>query len=151
MGLFDKLKSAANAITGGAATVTLEVGPVTRGEPTEVQVAAMAKSNVKMNGVYLLVRCTEKADFMETEFEDGEGEHEEERGQERVFETKIDVAGPDELQEGEEYSWSAQLNLPSDVNPTFRGKIIENTWEIQAGIDAFGNDPDSGWREIEVH
>ena len=150
MGFFDKLKSAAGALTGGGAKVTLEVGPATIGEPITVSVSAVAKNKLKVDAVYLLVHSTEKAEFVETEFEDGEWEKEVERGSKQVFNQRFNIAGAAQLEAGQSYNWEGSFVLPESANPSFYGQIIRHVWQIQAGLDAFGNDPDSGWQELRV-
>ena len=43
MGLMDKLKAAKNAVTGGAANVTLEIGDAVRGETVNMKITATAR------------------------------------------------------------------------------------------------------------
>ncbi len=66
------------------------------------------------------------------------------------YENRITIAGAQDIKEGETYSWEGVLELPTSSNPTLRGSIIEHTWEVQAGLDMPGNDPDSGWQTIDV-
>ncbi|HJL14716.1 MAG TPA: hypothetical protein RMH99_03615 [Sandaracinaceae bacterium LLY-WYZ-13_1] len=147
MGFFSNLK---NAVTGGAATVQIEAGQAQRGQPVPVRVQATAKSDSEINGVYVLVRAIEQAEVRDTDFDDGEIEREIVRGQRVSFEHRVDLGGPQELKEGESYTWEGEIPLPPDVGPTFRGHMICHEWEIQGGLDAFGNDPDSGWVNLEV-
>ena len=58
--------------------------------------------------------------------------------------------GAQDLKEGETYNWEGVMELPTNSNPTLRGSIIDHTWEIQAGLDMPGNDPDSGWQSFDV-
>ena len=150
MGFFDKLKSAAQSITGGAAKVYVECEQVTPGMPAKVWVRAQAESDLKINSVYLLVRAREYAELRDVDYQDGRTRSEVVRGSEQTYDTRIEIAGGQQLEAGQEYTWEGELTLPAEVNPTFRGRIISHTWEIQAGLDAFGNDPDSGWKEIQV-
>jgi hypothetical protein len=123
---------------------------VERGQPTAVQVHATAKSDCEIQGVYLLVRALERAEVRDTDFDDGEIEREYVRGRRVSFEHRVPFAGGQQLSEGEQYTWEGELQLPDDVGPTFRGRMIGHEWEVQAGLDARGNDPDSGWVAIEV-
>ncbi len=147
MGFFGKLK---NAVTGGIASVRLELPEARRGEPLLVRVLATAKSEGEIKAVYVKVRATERAEVRDTDFNEGEIEREIVRGYRTSYEHKVEIAGGEQLEEGQEYSWEGEIQLPADVGPTFRGRMIEHRWEIQAGLDAFGNDPDSGWIDVEV-
>jgi hypothetical protein len=139
MGFFKDLK---NKVTGGAATVNVTVPAAQRGRAVPVQVQATAKANGKASAVYLLVRATESCEFKK----DGE-----KIGESKVsYESRIQIAGAQELKEGQTYTWSGQLELPVNTNPTLRGSLIDHCWEVQAGLDMTGNDPDSGWQSIDV-
>ncbi len=150
MGFFDKLKSAANAITGGSATVGLECEQVTPGMPARVWVRATAESGLKIDGVYLLVRAREHARVRDTDYEQGRTRTETINATKQTFKTRVDLAGPQELPPGQEQTWEGEFTIPADANPTLHGQMIKHIWQIQAGLDAFGNDPDSGWQEIQV-
>jgi hypothetical protein len=140
MGFFKDLM---NKVTGGAATVRVNLpSSVKRGQAAAVQVQATAKANGKVSAVYLLVRSTELAEF--------KAEGEKVRGEATGFETRIQIAGAQELKEGETYTWDGQLELPVTTYPTMRGQIVQHTWHVQAGLDMPGNDPDSGWQPVEV-
>lgn len=147
MGFFSNLK---NAVTGGAATVTVQAAPARRGQASGVHIQVVAKSNAQASGVYLLVRATEQAELRDTDYADGERRSETVRGSKVSFETRIPIAGAQQLQEGQTYDFEGSIELPSNTNPTFRGSMIHHTWEIQAGLDMTGNDPDSGWQPLEV-
>jgi len=140
MGFFKDLK---NKITGGAATVRVNVPAARRGQAVPVQVQATAKANGKATAVYLLVRATENAQFKDSN-------NEKVSGSKISYENRVMIAGAVDLKEGETYNWEGQVELPPNANPTLRGSIIDHTWEIQAGLDMPGNDPDSGWQSFDV-
>ena len=140
MGFFKDLK---NKVTGGAATVRVNVPSARRGHAVPIQVQATAKANGKASAIYLLVRATEKAEFKGSD-------NEKVSGFKVSYENRVTIAGAQDLKEGETYSWDGVLELPTNSNPTLRGSIIEHTWEVQAGLDMTGNDPDSGWQSIDV-
>ena len=140
MGFFKDLK---NKITGGAATVRVSVPASRRGASIPVQVQAQAKANGKVSAVYLLVRATENASFKDSN-------NEKVSGSKVSYENRVMIAGAQDLKEGETYNWEAQSELPSNANSALRGAIIDHTWEVQAGLDMPGNDPDSGWQSFDV-
>jgi hypothetical protein len=151
MGFFDKLKSAANAVTGGAATVTVStLGDAKRGERVHYVVEANAKAACKVDGVYLMVRCREEADVQDRDYEDGKVQRELVRGRKTAWETRVDVAGACELAEGTGQAWQSSFDLPADALPSVQGQMVRVVWEMQAGLDMWGNDPDSGWVRFEV-
>lgn len=146
MGFFSNLK---NAVTGGAATVRVQAPSAQRGQAVPIQIEAVAKANGQVNAVYVLVRATESATIHESDHV-GPSKGETAQGRKVAFETRINVAGAQQIESGQVYRWEGQLSLPATVNPTFRGQMIQHHWEIQAGLDMRGNDPDSGWQPIDV-
>lgn len=140
MGFFKDLK---NKVTGGGATVRVNVPTAQRGRATPVQIQATAKANGKVNAVYLLIRASESANF--------KTDNGDKVSSSKVsYETRVTVANACELKEGETYNWEGVIELPTNSNPSLRGSIIDHTWEIQAGLDMAGNDPDSGWTSFDV-
>jgi hypothetical protein len=140
MGFFKDLK---NKVTGGGATVRVTVPSARRGQPVKVQVQAVAKANGKASAVYLLLRATESAQFKS----DG---GEKVSGSKQSYENKVTIANAFELKEGQTYDFEGTIELPTSCNPSLRGGIIDHVWEIQAGLDMPGNDPDSGWQTFDV-
>ena len=139
MGFFKDLK---NKVTGGAATVNVQVGSARRGQAMPVQIQATAKANGKVNAVYILVRATESCEWKNGNEKVGNSQ--------TSFETRIQVAGPQDIQEGQTYNFEGLVELPMTVNASLRGGLIQHSWELQAGLDMPGNDPDSGWTKFEV-
>lgn len=140
MGFFNDLK---NKVTGGGATVRVTVPSTRRGQAVPVQVQAVAKANGKVSAVYLLLRATENAQFKDSN-------NDKVSGSKISYENRVQIAAAQELKEGETYTWDGMVELPTNSNPTLRGAIIDHTWEIQAGLDMPGNDPDSGWQSFDV-
>lgn len=90
MGLFDKVKSMANAITGNAAKVSITAAPITVGAPFELTIQALAgDSTVAYSRVYVKVRGLEKIELQDRD-RDGT---ERIRRQESTFETEIVAEG----------------------------------------------------------
>ena len=152
MGLWNKLKGAVSAVTGGAATVELEVGEATLGSDVEFRIIATAKADFEISGVYLLVRAIEEADVRDVDydFDDGGRRIEYVRGHHQSFDARFEVADGQALSADETYEWEGSFTIPDSENPSFDGEMISHTWQIQAGLDARGNDPDSGWLNFEV-
>jgi hypothetical protein len=149
MGFFDKL-------TGGAAEVRVAVlGEPILGEPFQVEISAAATSGFKINKVYLLVKAWEevKAEGVEIEIEDGELEVEKEMVHKIVdtFNAEIEVDGTQEIDSGETKTWTVEVTIDPENNGTYRGVHARHEWQLYVGLDAFGNDPDSGWVGFEIY
>jgi hypothetical protein len=140
MGFFKNLK---NKMTGGAAEVTVEVGIGTRGQAFPITVHALAKGAGRVNSVYLLITASEHCEFTDSNNNTISSSCE-------TYNTKVTIADGMDLQEGQSYDWQGMLELPEDTNPTFEGEMIQHVWQVQAGLDMPGNDPDSGWVTFEV-
>lgn len=151
MGFLDKIKSVKNAITGGAAKVTVEVQGKSRMEPFHVVVRATAEADLKVKRVYLIVRGVEQASVHNIDVAQGNSTRRQTvTGETERVRVEVDIAGAQDLKQGEGYTWEGQVQLPAGALATFAGDTIRHVWTIQAGLDAVGNDPDSGWVEFEV-
>lgn len=148
MGLFDKVKAFKNAITGGAAEVTLKHEPFQRDKPFSVEVTAeVGDAPLKISRVYLLLEGIEEIDAdLNVRDEDGAGhnivrvEH-----TSPTIELKFDIAEAQTLEANRRYHWQTEVGLPEDAPPIYFGNNCSHRYRIQAGLDAMGNDPDSGW------
>lgn len=152
MGFFDKIKAAANAVTGGAATVSISInGAPARGETLWVTVEAQAEANCKVDKVYLNIRCREEADVVDRDRDsDGATRRETIRGRETVYKQTHEISGPVEIEAGKGMAWQRGITLPDDALPSVKGKMIRVVWELEAGLDMLGNDPDSGWVAFDL-
>ena len=148
MGFLSNIK---NAVTGGAVKVQVQCPAVQRGTAAMIQIYGQAEAAGNVNGVYLLVRATERCELSDTDWEDGYQSTETVRGNHVSWEHRIPVAGAFQMQQGQQMQWQVPLQLPPNVGPSFEGHMISHTWEIQAGLDMTGNDPDSGWQAIQVY
>jgi len=149
MGLFDKIKSAVNSVTGGAATVkvTPAQNEFTASEPIKFTVTALIKdADVNAKNVYVEIRSMERINF-----EDNHDGHKHYINKEhQTYHQKLEIAGEQQLKGKTEYTWEASLTLPQTVQNTYNGMYGNHVWEIYAGLDTKGNDPDSGWVAITV-
>ncbi|HAA13529.1 MAG TPA: hypothetical protein DCE41_18285 [Cytophagales bacterium] len=156
MGLFDKIKQAANFVTGGGATVTISGldQTITRGEEISITVHVTVKdANLNARKVYLEIRSRENLDLPNFRFNDEEGNYvtRSVNEQHESFHQEVVVMPTEmELEGGESYEWEGKFTIPESAQPTFHGKFIRHEWQIQAGIDVRGNDPDSNWQTVLV-
>lgn len=155
MGLFSGLK---NYITGGGAKVTLECsGEAIRGEPMSVTVTAViGETECKVSKVYLQIRGHERVEIPGVMVAARQGNEVRVDEQTCVRETTtlstdVEVAGADTLKAGETYTWSVDITLPEDALPSYEGPSCLHRWQLCAGLDTRGNDPDSGWQDLTVY
>jgi hypothetical protein len=158
MGLFDKLKQVKNFVTGGGAELTIVAAEeVFNGnEPLRFKLQCQVKdAELSVNNIYFKIRATEEvvAEEIEVEMEDGELEVEKERVRQKVitYQDELVVDGEQTLEANELYEWDVEVELPvEEVNGTYRGRNCVHEWEVYAGLDIAGNDPDSNWQNITI-
>ncbi len=147
MGLFDKVKSLANAVTGGAAKVSVSAAPITLGQPFEVTIQALAKdAAVNYSRVYVQIRGLEKIDLKDRDKDGTESI----RRSVNTFEMEVVAEGAGTLEANENKSWTAEVTIPTTAPAIYRGKHAEHYYEVFAGLDCTGNDPDSGWVRLNL-
>lgn len=149
MGLFDKLKQAANFVTGGGANVTItpEGAEFDKTATIRVRVTAQIKdAPLNASAVYLEIRSREYVNLRKSINGKTENIHDEHVG----FSHKVQSVITSTLEGNQSYDWTLEITLPSNAQPTFHGTMAHQVWEIKGALDVKGNDPDSGWIEVRI-
>ncbi len=152
MGFLDKLKSIGRGITGGGASVQLRVGHAQLGAPIPVVVTATIEgAPIKAAKVYVAARAVETVDLVHRD-RDSAGGNDRDRVHvtETTYSQEFVIQGPVELPASSQHEWRGEILLPAGAPPSYRGKHAKHEWSLLAAIDVTGNDPDSGWIEIQV-
>lgn len=149
MGFFDKLKGAVAAVTGGAATVTIEFQPmVFPGDTIGVRITATAKTNaIKGDGIFVDIQGVEEIRVRKTESEQLTDDLSISRS---TLEKTFQIAGAFQVGANETQQWEGTIQLPTNAQPTFDGAICDHGWGIRGRLSMFGNDPDTGYLPIRV-
>lgn len=151
MGFFDKIKSMTNAITGGAAKVDVDVRDFSHDKPFTVVVHALSKGAVvKYDKVYLLIEGVEEVSVPGSEVKTA-GENQKAQDvsvTSSTLQMEVIVAPAGSLDANASGEWTTQVTLPTTAQPVFSGKHAKYYYRVQAALDCFGNDPDSGWKRI---
>lgn len=157
MGFFDKVKSMVNTVTGGSAKVSVAAPEASLTKPFRVDVTARSTGGkVKYEKVYVYLRGVERVSIPDAEVSVPDANGASRTGKQTVsasghtLELTFQAAGPGEIDAGAEAAWSVEVTLPATAVPEFRGKFTEHFYEVYAGLDCFGNDPDSGWVRIKL-
>ena len=156
MGLFDAIKSMKNAVTGGSAKVYVDIPSAKLTEPFQIKVRAVSQgSDVKYSRVYLHLEGIEAVEIPDHEIqvqENGASRTRRENIKKAVTTLKLEltVTGAGELKADQTGEWTVEAQLPAGAVPEFRGKLASHTYRASAGLDCFGNDPDSGWVGFRV-
>ena len=151
MGLFGGMK---NFLTGGGAKVDLEIGSIVRGESVPVKVTAeIDDKDMEVRNVYVRLRAQEVVDIPDVELAPPNPKAEPPRGLKRTHQTfnqEFRIAGSQTLKGGGTYEFEGEVTLPAQVSPSFVGRYASHVWQVTAALDKTGNDPDSGWVEVQV-
>lgn len=149
MGFFDKLKGAVNAVTGGAAKVTLEYQPMGfPGESFAVRVIATSTGQeVKSKGVFIDLMGTE-----DVKIKSGptNGLSQDVSVSKKTFDQAFQIAPAFVLAPNETKQFDGVVQIPHNLQPTYSGIYSHHQWQIRGRIEAFGNDPDSGIMPFRV-
>lgn len=156
MGVLDRLKSAGQAMTGGAAKVSIEypLQAVFPGENMTVRITVVsaAGGEVKSQGVFVDLLATEHVSGSEratcprcrNQFSTPV------REAKKTFEQSFPVASAFVLAPGQSQTFEATLQVPGGAQPTYAGPQTHHDWKIRARMQSFGNDPDSGFQALRV-
>ncbi|MBN1678376.1 MAG: sporulation protein [Candidatus Thermoplasmatota archaeon] len=147
MGFLDKVKSAGSAMTGGAAKVSLEYPhqPMKPGDSINVKVTVVSTGKeVKSGGVFVDVHAAEKG---QVKCKNAKCQQMVNISNETVKQA-ISIAPAFVLQPNETKVFESTIQLPMG-QPTYHG-VVNHEWMIRGRLEAFGNDPDSGFQRIEV-
>jgi len=149
MGLMDKIKGAMNAVTGGAAKVALEFSPsfVYPGDSVQVKITATSTGGeVKSKGAFIDVRGWEEVRVKNT----GPNQSGYSSVSSTTHEKQIQIGNDFVLGANETKTFEGQVQLPLGVHPSYTGPNAKHVWEIRGRIEAWGNDPDSGYKPVRV-
>jgi hypothetical protein len=150
MGFFDKLKAAANFVTGGAAKVTIEWNPPLAfpGEPVRVRVTATSTGPViNSGGCFVDVAANETLNIQQNALGTG-NQHISHTKQ--TFSQTFQIAPPFQLGAGQTLQFEGQFVLPPGGQPTYDGPFADHDWGMRGRIEMPGNDPDSGFLKFIV-
>lgn len=148
MGILGKLKDAARFVTGGAAKV--RVFPAEKysngNEPIKFKIEVDVKDKeINFNYIYLKVKSIEKIQAKDKE----DNEYITNTSHEYSDEFKVVAGGTLDAETSATYD--IEIQLPTNLNGSYYGTNASHIYYIQAGVDMPGNDPDSGWQEIQVY
>jgi len=147
MGFFDKIKGAVNAVTGGAATVTIEYpsGMIMPGESVAVKVTATSTgAEVKSKGIFVDVKGVEEVNIVDPNTKQKVTQS---KG---TMEQAFQIAQAFVLNAKETKVFEGTIQLPTSLMPSFNGSLASHSYFIRGRVEAFGNDPDSGFKPIRV-
>ena len=149
MGFFDKLKGAVNAVTGGAAKVQLDFEPKVAfpGDSVRVKISCTSTgAEVKSKGIFLDLYGAESVKLPRGTVE-GQGEINTTKTQ---LSQEFQIAPAFVLGAGETKLFEGVVQLPGGLQPSFQGALARLDWQLRGRLEAFGNDPDSGYQPIRI-
>ena len=149
MGFLDKIKGAVNAVTGGAATVTIQYAENAQaGKTVPVKVTVVSKGGeVKSKGIFVDFQGDEVVSISkrdESKLSDDYHREFPHSSQEfQLCDAFVLAANETKVVEG-------TITLPSNLQPSFEGKYCKNKYSVRGRLEAKGNDPDSGFKPIRI-
>lgn len=150
MGFFDKIKGAVNAVTGGAAKVEIEFMPMMAmpGEKVRVKIKATSTGGeVKSGGVFVDLNGME---CVKLDRGAANGVESNVSLSKATYEQAIPLAPAFVLAAGETKVFEGTIEIPMAAQPSYAGAYTSHEWNIRGRLEAFGNDPDSGYLQIKV-
>lgn len=150
MGFFDKVKSAMNFVTGGAAKVTVEFEPsfAMPGEPVNVRVTVTSTGGaVNSTGVFVDISAHEQLAIPANTLP-GHGDPIHYNRQ--TFTQEIQIAPGFQLGANETRQFEGQFAVPAHAQPTYDGPFADHDWGVRGRVAMSGNDPDSGFVKFVV-
>lgn len=154
MGFFKKVKGAVSKLTGGGAKVTVMVNGNDLKGDINVTINAEIKDNpIEIKKVYLWVKSMEKIDIPKSSLPQKMRENAAfglNLSNDRFPKKEFVVAETQTLEGKQSYTWSIDIKLDGDVVPSYNGHFANHEWLFYAGLDAKGNDPDSGWQKFDL-
>lgn len=151
MGFMDKLKSMKNMVTGGGAKISLQLDrTIAPGERVAVVVRCQVEgAAISASKVYVAARAVETVSLVHRD-RDQRGDRDRVHDTETTFSQEFVIHGAVQLAADSTHEWRGEISLPSNVQPSYHGKHAKHEWAVLAAIDVAGNDPDSGWIEVQV-
>ncbi|MDW7691555.1 hypothetical protein R9C00_17590 [Flammeovirgaceae bacterium SG7u.111] len=161
MEYWDKVQQAKKSVvTEKVAKVTVDIQDPKLGEPFKVVVnTSISHQDLNINGVYVKIRGIERVIITNVKIPaasdvgvngDVEIVGVDLQRSAETNELEQSIYGPANLTANEDYVWEAEVQLPQGALPSYRGFNAAHEWEILAGLDARGFDPDSGWKKFIV-
>lgn len=150
MGFFDKLKSAANFVTGGAAKVVIEYHPVVAfpGEPVQVRITVTSTGPaIQATGVVVDVQANEMLNIGANVLGNNNPHISHTK---QTYHQAFPIAGPFQLGPNETKLFEGQFVLPANAQPTYDGPLADHDWGMRGRVEMSGNDPDSGFVKFAV-
>lgn len=157
MSLWKKVKSVKNMVTGGAAELDLEIisEPILGQHFTVLVKAVVKQDSLNAKAVYLKIRGNERihAEGVEIEYEDGEREVERTVVNKNTvtFQETITINLDQPLSSDQSYEWEFDVFMSDELNGTYNGTHAWHNYQMLAGLDAPGNDPDTNWLDFEIY
>jgi hypothetical protein len=148
MGFFDALKGAVSTLTGAGAKVSIDVqGPLVIGERVPVRVVVTSTgAAIESRGVFVDLLATETIDVPSNV----SGRNPSVTATRSTLSQELPISGPFVLAAGATQSVEGVITIPSGAQATYRGDWARHEWQVRGRLEALGNDPDSGYRPVQV-
>jgi len=157
MSNWEKIKTVKNFITGGGASVFIELLNTPRlGGPLYVRVRAkVGDQDLKATAVYLCVQSIEKIHVHNRGFHVSIGKRAPARQADTrrrtiTWEIETIIEPIDGLEANGAFIWDGVVNLPLDGSATYHGTYAKHIWRVRGGLAVSGTHPKSSWFEFRI-
>jgi len=150
MGFFDKMKSAMKSVTGGQAKVTMEFQPTMMfpGDSVGVKITVTSTGGeVKSKGIFVDLVGRETVDIRKGQVSGVEQNIDADK---EILSRTFPIAGEFVLGAGETKLFEGVFQLPNELQPTYNGTYAKHQCLLRGRMEAFGNDPDTGYLPVRV-
>ena len=154
MGIWDKLKSAKNYLTGGGVFMELFLPEVCYlRKPFFVKLyIEVENQDIDVDSIYIHILHEEKVSVPIKETKaDGTKKSKRIRKSNILFEKKVLIEEDVVLEANEKYEFEIEIELPSGTYPSFIGKYSEINWGMRAVAVKSGTNPKSDMMIFEPY
>ncbi len=152
MGFFSSLK---NMVTGNAAHITISNTSLNLNRPSDLMINIEVKdSDVKSKELYMYLECVHTGNSFTVESKtanDGLKTKEivinRNVVKTKLFDKRFVIEGSNVYKASQKYSFTVKPEIDTNSLDSIGDDV---KWQAFAGIDTAGNDPDSGWVNLDV-
>lgn len=155
MSFFDTIINIKNRVTGSSAKVQLEISSAKYKHPFDITMRVLvADEKIEIAGAFLIIQSIEDIKMPNKNApklsENGSRNKEMISAHSITSEQTLTISEKLKLEANEEYVWNAIAELASNNQPIYEGKYCTHYYQAKAYLDCYGNDPDSGWINLNI-
>jgi hypothetical protein len=156
MSFFDTIINIKNLVTGGSAKVQLEISAAKYKHPFDITMRVLvADEKLEIAGAFLIIQSIEDIRMPNKNAaklnENGSRNKEMISTHSVTSEQILTISEKLVLEANEKYVWNAVAELTPNNQPIYEGRYCIHHYRAKSYLDCYGNDPDSGWINLDIH